>query len=111
MTPWLSSPSRVAEGDRTTRRCISIWRETDIIATPVWFIDNHDNFYLLVGSTEHAGERAQKQFRPIEGRYYDRNQHHQFSDNPGTRGTPFARTTIFVILRPAIPIPERAGLS
>ena len=70
----------------------------------VWFIDNHDNFDLLVSLTKHAVDRAQQQFRPSESRYYDRNQHHQFSNNPGVRGTPFARTTISVILGPAIPV-------
>ena len=64
----------------------------------VWSIDNHDNFDLLVGLPEHAVDRAQQQFRPIEGRYYDRDQHPQFSKSPGARGTSFARTTISVIL-------------
>jgi hypothetical protein len=36
---------------------------------------NHNNFDLLVGLTEHAVYGAQQQFRSIEGRYDDGNEH------------------------------------
>ena len=48
-------------------------------------VSDDDEFDPAMCLTEHAVDCAQQQFRPIERRYYDRNQHFNFSQ--GRRST------------------------